>query len=68
VKGAELAAAVLNGRGICSLPIADMNKLTVFINQNAVGEEGQNIKLIKQAAAASNYQIELVASMQGIVD
>jgi putative ABC transport system substrate-binding protein len=68
VQGAELAAAVLNGRGICSLPIADMNKLTVFINQNAVGEEGQNIKLIKQAAAASNYQIELVASMQGIVD
>lgn len=58
VEGAKLVAAVLNGKSICSLPIVNMEKLTVFINKNSLQQEQQLVEPIQTAAATLHYQVE----------
>lgn len=60
VQGAKLAAAVLQGKSACDLPVVSMNNLTVFMNKQAMQQEGVNIKNIIDAANKSNYQVEVV--------
>jgi putative ABC transport system substrate-binding protein len=60
VEGAKLAAAVLQGKSICELPIVEMTKLTVFINPNSLQQEGQSIAAIQAAANSLTYQSENV--------
>lgn len=59
VDGAKLAAQVLAGKSICSLPIVEMSNLSVFVNQKALQASGQNIDLINAAAKKLNYTIEI---------
>lgn len=62
VEGAKLAAEVLMGKSACTLPIAEMKNLTVFINQSALSQESQNIKTVRDAAAKLNYAVEITDS------
>jgi putative ABC transport system substrate-binding protein len=58
VEGAKLSAAILNGKSACDLPIAEMNHLTVFINQKAFLDSAQNLQVVKLAAEKLNYAVE----------
>lgn len=60
IEGAKLASAVLEGKLICDLPIVDMKKLTVFVNQKALQQEGQEIKPILETAKQFAYTIKLI--------
>lgn len=60
VEGAKLAAAVLNGRRICELPIVGMKNLTVFINQKSLQQEGQSIASILKSAKRFSYNTEII--------
>lgn len=60
IEGAKLAAAALNGQPLCELPVVGMNNLTVFINQNAIQQQKQNINLIQNAAKQLHYNAEIV--------
>jgi len=60
VQGAKLAAAVLQGKSACDLPIVSMNNLTVFVNKQAAQQEGQDTKKIMEAASKLHYQVEFV--------
>ncbi len=55
--GAKLAAEILSGKSACTLPIIDMKKLTVFINQNALKQEAQDVEKINAAAEWLGYGI-----------
>jgi putative ABC transport system substrate-binding protein len=59
IAGAELAAKVLNGTDICSLPIVKMTHLTVFVNQQALQKTGQSLTPIAAAAKRLAYTLEL---------
>ncbi|RDI44610.1 ABC transporter substrate-binding protein [Aquicella lusitana] len=59
VEGAKLAAAVLSGQPVCSLPIVDMKRLTVFMNTAALAKENQSPAAIQAAAKKLNYKIEM---------
>lgn len=58
VEGAKLALAILNGKPICTLPIVEMTKLTVFINPNALHSEQQTLTDIQNAAKKLGYMLE----------
>ena len=60
VQGAKLAAAVLSGKNICDLPIVSMENLTVFINQDALKKESQEMAPITAAANQLHYKTESV--------
>lgn len=60
VEGAKLAAAVLQGQSICSLPVVEMKNLTVFINQKSLQQDTQPIEPIKTAANQLHYSIETI--------
>jgi len=57
-EGAKLAVDILKNKSACDLPIIAMQKLTVFINPNALQQSGQNVRVIKQAAAQFHYPTE----------
>ena len=61
VEGAKLAAQILAGKPACSLPIVTMNKLTVFVNQQALTKEAQSLEPIAKAAKQNDYTIEMTA-------
>ncbi len=63
-EGGKLAAEILQGKPACSLPIVEMQNLTVFINPTALAKAGQSLAPIAQAAAQQHYKIELV-TVQG---
>jgi putative ABC transport system substrate-binding protein len=65
VQGALLAADVLQGRPMCELPIANMVKLTVFINRHALQQEAQSMNAISDAAKKLGYKIEIVNQTKG---
>jgi putative ABC transport system substrate-binding protein len=60
IEGAKLAAAILQGQPVCSLPMIEMQKLTVFINPHSLQKEGQNKEAIEAAAKSLSYQSEIV--------
>lgn len=60
IKGATLAASVLSGKKICSLPILEMTELTVFVNKDALIKENQNINDIQQTAKKLHYKTEII--------
>jgi putative tryptophan/tyrosine transport system substrate-binding protein len=59
IEGGKLAAQVLAGKNICSLPIVDMTNLSVFVNQKALLASGQNLDPINAAAKQLHYTVEL---------
>jgi putative ABC transport system substrate-binding protein len=68
VQGAQLAAAVLKGKAICTLPIVDMTNLTVFINEHALQLEKQDSAAIMRAAAQLHYGTETVNPIQAAIN
>jgi len=58
VEGAKLAAAILSGKSPCDLPIVEMTKLTVFVNQESLMKQKQSLDGIHSAANKFNYEIE----------
>jgi putative ABC transport system substrate-binding protein len=60
VEGAHLAAQVLAGKPICSLPIKKMKKIIVFVNHDTVRKSAQNRQAILDAAKKSGYQVEFI--------
>lgn len=59
VEGAKLVVAILEGKNPCDLPLVEMKKLTVFINQSALKQETQNLSAILSAAKKSGYQVDI---------
>lgn len=57
-EGAKLAVKILMGIKPCNLPIITMSKPTIFVNQEALIQTQQNVKLIKDAANTLHYNIE----------
>lgn len=60
IEGGKLAAAVLDGKSICELPIVTMKNLTVFINKKSLQAESQTIDSILKTAKTFHYQVEIV--------
>lgn len=60
IAGAKLAIEILNGTPVCDVPITQMSKLTVFINQQALEKSEQSVKLIVNAADKFNYNTAFV--------
>lgn len=60
-EGAKLAAAILNGKNACDLPITKMKNLTVFVNKKALELQRQSTALIDIAAKELDYTVELVS-------
>ncbi len=60
IEGGILAAAVLNGKNICQMPMVNMTKLTVFVNKNSLKLSGQDLAPITSAATKSGYPVEYV--------
>lgn len=58
VEGAKLVAQVLAGKAVCSLPMVDMTKLTVFINKDSLSKENQDAAIVAAAAAKAGYSVE----------
>ena len=58
--GAILAASILNGQAACDLPIVEMKKLTVFINQSIAEKTNQSITAVINTAKKLGYEIEVV--------
>lgn len=59
VEGAKLAVAILQGKSACTLPIAKMKNLTVFINEAALKQESQPEATVIAAAKKSSYATEI---------
>lgn len=57
IQGAKLALAILKGTKACELPIVEMENLTVFVNVNALQQEGQNPTHIKVIANHFHYKV-----------
>jgi|SRR5579885_320111 putative ABC transport system substrate-binding protein len=64
-EGAALAADVLNGKPVCSLPMVDMTKLTIFVNKSSLDKEQQSLTAIQTAASKLNYKLEMVDKKSG---
>ena len=62
MEGAKLAAAILAGKKACDLPIVEMTRLTVFINQTGLKNENQSITPIEAAANHLQYAIEIIGA------
>ncbi|MES2204265.1 MAG: ABC transporter substrate binding protein [Pseudomonadota bacterium] len=60
VNGAILAAAILNGKNACDLPISEMKKLTVFLNPKAMENFRASEETVKLTTKNMKYQIEIV--------
>ena len=65
VEGAKLAAAILSGKSACTLPIAEMKTLTVFINKTALKQETQNELTVSDAAKKMGYATEITDKKMG---
>lgn len=63
VEAGKLAAAILAGKSPCSLPMVEMQKLTVFVNPDALAKEQQSLAAIQSAAKARHYTVETVNNM-----
>jgi putative tryptophan/tyrosine transport system substrate-binding protein len=61
VQGAMLAAAALQGKSLCEMPIVEMKNLSVFINEKSLQQEAQDLQPILNAAKQLHYQTENVA-------
>lgn len=61
VEGAKLAVALLQGTPLCSLPLVEMTKLTVFINSGALKRAGQEVTPVIQGAKKFNYNIAMTS-------
>lgn len=59
VQGAYLAHAILAGKQPCDLPIAEMTRLTVFVNRASLSEEQQSLLTIQSTVNKLHYQIEI---------
>lgn len=59
-QGGKLAAQILNGQAICSLPIVEMKNLTVFINSKALQDQKEDAQAINLAAKQLGYVIQTV--------
>jgi putative ABC transport system substrate-binding protein len=62
VKGGKLVAEILKGKQPCDLPIAKPDHPSVFINADAIKQEGQSVELITKTAKKLNYEVTLVGS------
>ena len=60
VEGALLAAKVLEGEQVCSLPIQGMTQLNVFVNRKTLAAENIKEDVIQNAAKSLNYVVEFV--------
>jgi putative tryptophan/tyrosine transport system substrate-binding protein len=56
-EGAKLAAAILNGRHACDLPIVKMQRLTIFINEKSLAKEGQPLAPLQITADRLHYTV-----------
>ena len=65
VEGAQLAVQVLNGKNACDLPIVEVKKLSVFINQDALNQSMQKIAPIVDAAKKLQYNVEMINTKRG---
>lgn len=65
VEGAKLVAAILNGKKASSLPITDMHKLTVFVNQRALTLSFQNPIALIDKAKKLGFSVELTDQPTG---
>lgn len=65
VEGAELALSILSGKKACDLPIVEMTKLVVFINQSVLLKENQSLDPIKKSAYKYHYAIEWAGNREG---
>lgn len=65
IEGAKLAVQILQGKAACSLPITEMNKLSVFVNAKALQSENQSLEPIEAAAKKSNYPIGSIDNSLG---
>lgn len=63
-EGAQVAVQILKGAHPCDIPVREMKRLTVFINEESLAEEGQNTDLILNAARNLSYPIERVQSSE----
>jgi putative ABC transport system substrate-binding protein len=59
-EGALLAAQILNGKKACDLPIAEMRKLTVFLNPISMQKMGTSLEAVKQSATKMGYPVEIM--------
>jgi putative ABC transport system substrate-binding protein len=64
-EGANLAVEILNDKAICSLPITEMNKLTVFINFRALTLSMQNVPYVVETAKKLGFQVEIIDKPTG---
>jgi putative ABC transport system substrate-binding protein len=62
VDGAKLAILVLKGESPCELPVVEMKKLTVFVNEKALMQQSQNASQIEKAAKKIGYAFEITQS------
>lgn len=58
-EGAIVAAAILQGKSPCDLPIVEMNRLTLFINPDAMRQTKYSLLSLMQTAHQLQYQTEL---------
>lgn len=59
VSGGDLAAAILNGAPACSLPIAQVKDLTVFINAKAMQSMGFSTAPVQATASRLHYRVQM---------
>lgn len=57
VEGAKLAVSILNNKPACYLPVVEINKLSVFINENAGAKIALDTARISDAAKKLNYSV-----------
>lgn len=60
IQGGQLAAAILSGKTACSLPIVNMETLTVFINQAQMTKAKLDAAPIAKASEQLHYRTEMI--------
>jgi putative tryptophan/tyrosine transport system substrate-binding protein len=59
IQGGKLAARILSGEAVSSLPIENISQLEIFINTQSVKELGLNLALFDTFATSHQYNIEI---------
>lgn len=62
VEAAKLVVQILHGTNVCALPLVTLAKPSVFINEVAMRNEGQDVQQIKDAAKTLHYSLEIIDS------
>lgn len=57
VEGAKLAVSILHNKVACQLPVVEMNKLSVFINEKAAADIALDTGVIMDTAKKLNYLV-----------